>query len=49
MSRSFFIVKVSPVWLFSNREQYSVKEIVEMTGISRATVYRYVNQELIMA
>ncbi|MBC1211099.1 recombinase family protein [Listeria booriae] len=26
-------------------EEYSVKEIVEMTGISRATLYRYVNTE----
>jgi DNA invertase Pin-like site-specific DNA recombinase len=26
-------------------EQYSVNEIVEMTGISRATLYRYVKQE----
>ncbi len=26
-------------------EQYSVSEIVEMTGISRATIYRYLKQE----
>lgn len=26
-------------------EQYSVSEIVEMTGISRATLYRYLKQE----
>ena len=26
-------------------KQYSVSEIVEMTGISRATLYRYVNQD----
>lgn len=26
-------------------EQYSVNEIVEMTGISRATIYRYLKQE----
>ena len=28
-----------------NTEQYSVKEIVEMTGISRATLYRYIEKE----
>lgn len=26
-------------------EQYSVSEIVEMTGISRATIFRYLKQE----
>ena len=26
-------------------EQYSVSEIIEMTGISRATIYRYLKQE----
>ncbi|MCO7127411.1 recombinase family protein [Sporolactobacillus shoreicorticis] len=30
-------------------EQYSVKEIVEMTGISRATLYRYLNQERVIS
>lgn len=27
-----------------NTKEYSVKEIVEMTGISRATLYRYLNK-----
>src|SRR5699024_4420288 len=37
--------KISRAINLYHTEEYSVNDIVEMTGISKATLYRYLNQE----
>lgn len=37
-------LKINKALKLYNSQEFSVKEIVEMTGVSRATIYRYLKK-----